>query len=486
MKSNPHMRKRARSIVAVFLAMAALLFIAYACFFFVSSWQLEKAMEDLRQAAESSSQMHLNVNDGAAIDPDGTSTAYSALFADLERIDAGMFVYKAHYGTGSLESVLKSPAHRTAEEQRERDEWDAAEEKRKEVLVTEHEPFILAFRDLTRREGPVLPPGASFQENPRYPYYPNLREVARLLVKHAKLAAVREDYEEAAEDIMAGLRFTDALALDDSLIVQLTRLAIIGTTADGAVATLDGGDRLSDEAFGQLTKQIARSSNQQRLPAVFLASTEEGRDLFDCVREGDSAPLESLYRAYDLGEVFGKATRGEKQRTARLRIRNAGRTLFTSFYTSRFGRPWVDRDERLYVELRTNVAAAAGLPYQEAIAALEDLERESPRPLLPIARDTIAFSKSLTSQSNCVARLDMLRLRLFIERFHAQNGTYPNDLNEIASILGTEIPMDPFTGEPYRYTLDGDSFRLYSVGENLTDDGGRHDYRNGDVAWRGR
>ena len=37
------------------------------------------------------------------------------------------------------------------------------------------------------------------------------------------------------------------------------------------------------------------------------------------------------------------------------------------------------------------------------------------------------------------------------------------------------MPVDPFTGEPYHYRTTDDGFLLYSVGQNLTDDNGRHD-----------
>jgi len=90
-----------------------------------------------------------------------------------------------------------------------------------------------------------------------------------------------------------------------------------------------------------------------------------------------------------------------------------------------------------------------------------------------------------TSQATCVARLDLLRLGLSIERFHAKQGVDPESLDNIAPILGTEVPNDPFTGEPYRYVRSDESFLLYSVGEDLEDDGEVHDYRTGDLVWRG-
>jgi hypothetical protein len=45
--------------------------------------------------------------------------------------------------------------------------------------------------------------------------------------------------------------------------------------------------------------------------------------------------------------------------------------------------------------------------------------------------------------------------------------------------------IDPFTGAPYHYSSSGNGFELYSVGRDLTDDGGRNDLRDGDIVWRG-
>ena len=36
---------------------------------------------------------------------------------------------------------------------------------------------------------------------------------------------------------------------------------------------------------------------------------------------------------------------------------------------------------------------------------------------------------------------------------------------------------DPFTNQPFAYRRDGNSFTLYSLGDNGTDEGGVHDAR---------
>ena len=49
------------------------------------------------------------------------------------------------------------------------------------------------------------------------------------------------------------------------------------------------------------------------------------------------------------------------------------------------------------------------------------------------------------------------------------------------------IPIDPFTGESYRYVPQNDTFLLYSLGANQEDDDAMHSVRlTGDIVWRGK
>ena len=79
------------------------------------------------------------------------------------------------------------------------------------------------------------------------------------------------------------------------------------------------------------------------------------------------------------------------------------------------------------------------------------------------------------------ARRDLLCLGLAIEAYRNEHGSYPASLEVIAARLGGTLPLDPFTGRPYVYRVSGDTFALYSVGADQTDQGGS---RSDDVVWR--
>lgn len=60
-----------------------------------------------------------------------------------------------------------------------------------------------------------------------------------------------------------------------------------------------------------------------------------------------------------------------------------------------------------------------------------------------------------------------------LERFKNSRGTYPERLEDLMPDFLQKLPHEPFNGKPFRYrrTEDG-SYRLYSIGMDLKDDGG--------------
>ena len=88
-----------------------------------------------------------------------------------------------------------------------------------------------------------------------------------------------------------------------------------------------------------------------------------------------------------------------------------------------------------------------------------------------------------TSMTHVDSAAVVSRLGLAIIDYKKEHGAFPPDLQA----LGAQDLVDPFTGKPLVYRPEPNGFLLYSVGPDLTDDGGR-DYdkkeRKGDIVWR--
>jgi hypothetical protein len=73
-------------------------------------------------------------------------------------------------------------------------------------------------------------------------------------------------------------------------------------------------------------------------------------------------------------------------------------------------------------------------------------------------------------------------------------GRYPAQLSAVtpASAPGSvPLPLDPYTGKPFFYKLEGQSYLMYSAGPNRADDGGQNgqsapggDFQRDDITWQ--
>ncbi|MHC4248250.1 MAG: hypothetical protein ACYS9X_03900, partial [Planctomycetota bacterium] len=83
------------------------------------------------------------------------------------------------------------------------------------------------------------------------------------------------------------------------------------------------------------------------------------------------------------------------------------------------------------------------------------------------------------------AARDVARVGLALELCRSAKSEYPVKLDALAPEFLPEVPPDPYTGKPLVYRVEGDEFLVYSIGENLQDDGGRFDPQNWkfDIPW---
>lgn len=87
-----------------------------------------------------------------------------------------------------------------------------------------------------------------------------------------------------------------------------------------------------------------------------------------------------------------------------------------------------------------------------------------------------ALSQSLVRKSQSDAELQATRVILALRAYQLTHGKLPADLNALVPEFLDSVPVDDFDGQPLRYSPERKI--VYSVGENLKDDGG-NDSRGG-------
>jgi hypothetical protein len=74
-------------------------------------------------------------------------------------------------------------------------------------------------------------------------------------------------------------------------------------------------------------------------------------------------------------------------------------------------------------------------------------------------------------------KLSAVRLLLACRAYEETTGHLPETLEALVPDYLSAVPRDPFDGQPFRYSTERRI--IYSVGEDLTDDGGTRGYEQG-------
>ena len=83
------------------------------------------------------------------------------------------------------------------------------------------------------------------------------------------------------------------------------------------------------------------------------------------------------------------------------------------------------------------------------------------------------FSGAVTLAALCQSAVDLTTLASSLQRYRKENGNYPEELSALVPKYLATLPKDICTGDLPKYRREANgTFLLYSVGFNLTDDGG--------------
>ncbi len=100
------------------------------------------------------------------------------------------------------------------------------------------------------------------------------------------------------------------------------------------------------------------------------------------------------------------------------------------------------------------------------------------------SQERITFARAYTREAKLDALLGAAEIGIANRIYKNKYGEYVNSLNQLTPEILPTISLDPFTGKDYIYKRKDKGFIVYSVGEDLKDDGGIGGKRlKSDIVW---
>jgi hypothetical protein len=135
-----------------------------------------------------------------------------------------------------------------------------------------------------------------------------------------------------------------------------------------------------------------------------------------------------------------------------------------------------DSDAIIYLDIMDGYIKSAQLPLhkrQEAVNAIDTRLQSTSQIHILLHAIMPALSRITTINLRNIAQLRTARLALAIERYRLAAGRLPEALTELVPSYLDAVPADPFDGKEMRYKKLETGFVVYSIGEDLSDDGGK-------------
>jgi hypothetical protein len=338
---------------------------------------------------------------------------------------------------------------------------------------------------------------ASQRPYSRYPVFYDLENPWGILLPHlamVKATCVRVQLKACAElaagqsqgaldDVKLILYLADSIKEEPFLISYLVRIACLRIATQPIWEGL-AEHRWSDVELGALIAQLQQYN--------FVADLKRP---LESERAAGILTADLLYRKrYHLSDLVGETSQ-----------ESFGGT-FANVFAWIIPHGWYYQEQRNYCRLHeTQFAGAIDAPAKrvfpkEIAAHAKEFQHEIAggrfgKTLHGVLHHQTLAGLLLPSLENIPRRAasgqtsaDQAALACALERYRLANGQFPEKLEALAPRFLPQLPHDVFTGGPYQYRREGNSFILYSIGWNETDDGGTPgkdlvDFKAGDWVW---
>jgi hypothetical protein len=357
----------------------------------------------------------------------------------IEPLDGEAFV--AAWRERRLDEVLDGKVPRPGEP------WPQLADARE--LLAQYAPSLRALHDAAADQGGVRYP-MRFDDGIAMllPHTQRMRGAARLLALEAQVKAHEGDAAGSAAAIHAGFAAARTLEHDPILVVLLVRINC---------------------------EELARNQIEQLLSKVEFSDADVARLRSDLRQARYQA---SLLRAMQGERVIGLATiRNPAQALAEPDTNLGGDAPLGGLRLFR------GNDTRCYLECMELVVDQAKLPPPQALAGMKRIDADvaarmgggsmTARIRNPLTNLLVpALSKVFSATARGTASNDTADAALAVEQFRRLHGRLPERLDDLVPEFMPSVPTDAFDGKPLRYIVRPDRYVVYSVGQDLIDQGG--------------
>lgn len=288
------------------------------------------------------------------------------------------------------------------------------------------------------------------------PHLNQLREGARLLFLEAMQYTEEQKPQPAVESVIASLGVSRSLNQEPTLISYLVHVACQGIALESLERILNRMP-LTDEQLAKLAAAIEESENQQALTRAFVAERCMGVDIFQGFRMGKTTLINEMITA-----LWGGDDPPPFWMLPLLTLYRATGLL--------------ELDENSYLDIMERYVKAMQLLPPENIAAShtvnEKVEHLTRWHVLSSRMLLTALDKAVIKAGRCAAKIRDAQAALAVERYRVANDALPKQLSDLVPTFLPAVPADPFDGKPLRYKILSKGYVIYSVGDDLEDNGG--------------
>ena len=278
------------------------------------------------------------------------------------------------------------------------------------------------------------------------PHLSEIRNAAMLLELEAVLHADDGDGPAATHSAISGFGIARSLAREPSIVSQLVR-SRCQNVAISAVEQVVNRAELTDEQLLELVERVRESERASDISLAFAGERCAGIDFF--------RDPEALYPGLVSGNIPVMA-----------------RPVLSLYKTVGMA----EADAVIYLDIMDGYMKSTRLPLHErqkaADAVIAKIQSISKVHVL-LHEITPSLSKVTTVELSTIAHLRTADVALGVQRYRLASGKLPDKLAELVPTYLQSVPKDPFDGNELRYKKLAPGFVVYSIGDDLSDDGGK-------------